>query len=163
MPKPYVAKLSHFNAEEERLFYRNLTAALAELLLSSGQTLEDFRAEFESFRSDRRDFRRSFDAVLKRVAPGIPDLSWRDFRWLRANKWRQCPVCGRLYIDYSNGKGVACYLDIYERWSKQGQRWIAEVDYRGRVNSACRAKYDAWKRRGRTGPVDFVLFNGTRQ
>ncbi|WP_078390706.1 hypothetical protein [Shouchella patagoniensis] len=163
MPKPTVQKLAHLNAEEERDFYRSLTAHLSGLLFYDGLMLDEFREEFEAFRADKADYRRSFDAVLKRVAPEIDDLSWRDFRWLRANKWRQCPVCNRLYIDYSNGKGVACYLDAYVRWSKEGQRWIADVNYRGRVNSVCRAKYDAWKRRGRTGAIDFVLFNGTRQ
>lgn len=163
MPKPKIAKIAHFSAEEERAFYRSLTAELGEVIYYDGMSMGDFRENFISFQREKEEYRTFLDDTLKRIAPDVDDLCWRDFRWLAAHKWRMCPVCGRVYLEYSNGKGVACYLDDHVRWSKKGQRWINDVDYRGRVRSKCRAKYDAWKRRGRTGPVDFVLFNGTRQ
>lgn len=158
MPKsPVVPGISNLNAEDQRCFYADLSVSLFSLLGDRFASLEDFKAEFRDFRSDLHDYRATLDRILADIAPNY-GLTWRDFTWVKENRWKQCAVCRRVYIDYTNGKAKTCYLDEYLRFSLQSRRFIDNVDYRGKSKSLCGAKHTAWKRRGRTGPVDFIMF-----
>jgi hypothetical protein len=158
MPKsPIVEQISHFDVESERCFYSDLTASFYQILGDRFNSLEEFQMEFADFRSDLNDYRATLDRILEDIAPGY-GLTWRDFTWMRENRWKQCAVCGRIYLDYTNGRSMTCYLDEYLRFSLQSRRFMDNVDYRGRAKSMCGAKYTAWKKRGRTGPVNFILF-----
>lgn len=158
MPKsPVVCKLSQLNAEEERRFYADLTASFYELLGDRFASLEDFQHEFKEFRSNLNEYRETLDRILSAIAPEY-ELTWRDFMWIRENRWKQCVVCGRIYLDYTNGKSKTCYLDEYLRFSLSSREFMTNVDYRGRAKSMCAAKYTAWKKRGKTGQIEFILF-----
>jgi hypothetical protein len=158
MPKsPVVVPIEHFSVEDERCFYSDLTGSFYRILGDRFNSLEEFRVEFADFRSDLNEYRATLDRILEDIAPKH-GLTWRDFMWLKENRWKQCAVCGRIYLDYTNGKSKTCYLDEYLRFSLQSRRFIDSVDYRGRVKSMCSSKYTAWKKRGRCGPIDFVMF-----
>lgn len=158
MPKSHVVDgLSSFNAEDQRCFYADLTVSFYRLLGDRFSSLEEFKAEFSAFRSDLSDYRATMDRILVDIAPDLR-LTWRDFTWIKENRWKQCAVCGRIYLDYTNGKSITCYLDEYLRFSLASREFIPNVDYRGRSKSLCSAKYTAWKKRGRTGPVNFIMF-----
>jgi hypothetical protein len=158
MPKsPVVKPIAHLDAEELRSFYTELTKAFFRLLGDRFHNAEEFREEFADFRSDLNEYRATLDRMLEEIAPGY-DLTWRDFRWIKENRWKQCVVCGRIYLDYTNGRAMTCYLDEYLRYSLSSRQFIDNVDYRGKAKSLCSAKYTAWKKRGRTGPINFILF-----
>lgn len=158
MPKsPTVTGMAHLDAEDQRAFYADLTASFYGLLGDRFASLQDFKDEFSAFRSDLNDYRATIDRILNDIAPDL-GLTWRDFTWIKENRWKCCVVCGRYYIDYTNGKSYTCYLNEYLRFSLASRRFIDNVDYRGRSKSMCAAKYTAWKKRGRTGPVNFIMF-----
>ncbi len=158
MPKsPDVSKIAQLDAEEERQFYADLTVSFYELLGDTFASLEDFRREFTEFRGDLNEYRATLDRILNGIAPKY-GLTWRDFTWIKENRWKQCVVCGRIYLDYTNGKSKTCYLDEYLRFSLNSREFMTNVDYRGRAKSMCAAKYTAWKKRGKTGSIEFILF-----
>lgn len=158
MPKsPAVKGIIELDAEDQRRFYADLTASFYLIFGCQFSRVEDFRTLFQEFRRDLNDYRATLDVILSDIAPEY-DLTWRDFTWIRENRWKMCTVCGRIYLDYSNGKSKTCYLDEYLRFSLQSREFINNVDYRGKPKSLCSAKYTAWKKRGRTGPINFIMF-----
>ncbi|MER7560832.1 MULTISPECIES: hypothetical protein [Actinomycetes] len=158
MPKsPAVKVIIELDAEDQRRFYADLTASFYLIFGCQFSRVEDFRMLFQDLRRDLNDYRATLDAILSNIAPDY-GLTWRDFTWIRENRWKKCAVCDRIYLDYSNGKSKTCYLDEYLRFSLQSREFINNIDYRGKSKSLCSAKYTAWKKRGRTGPMNFIMF-----
>ncbi|MEK4688344.1 hypothetical protein NSQ09_00755 [Bacillus sp. FSL W8-1202] len=160
MPKsPVVPVIEKRHPEWKRRFYSNISYEFSVILGDRFDSIEDFRAAFDGLRSDLNDYRGVLDMILEKEVPG-GELTWRDFKWIRANRWKQCPVCGRIYLDYTNGRAVTCYLDEYLRFNLQTREYYDNVDYRGKVKSMCSEKYRAWRKRGRQGPLGYIAFKG---
>lgn len=114
-----IPKIANVDEVTKKIFYRNLTSRLLELVGQDYFPTQECLKETvqEIMTEDRQSYREYLDDILKEIAPEGYELTWRDCTRLTANRWRLCRICGEPFIstDYKNRQRI-CYLKDYKRY-----------------------------------------------